>query len=104
MNITTGRLILYIVVMAGVTYMIRMLPLALIKRKIENNFVKSFLYYVPFAVLSAMIIPDIFFSTATIWSAVAGLVVAVVLSLFEKKLITVAVAACITVFIVERIV
>ena len=101
MTVSTGRLLAYIAVMAGVTYLIRMLPITLIKKKINNRFIKSFLYYVPFAVLAAMIIPDILFSTASVWSAVAGLLVAVILSLLGAKLLPVAAAACGTVYVVE---
>ena len=101
MNI--GKILLYVLVMAGVTYLIRMLPLALIKRKIENNFIISFMYYMPFAVLSAMVIPDILYCTDMVLSAVIGLAVAVVLALFEKKLLTVAVFACAAVFVTELV-
>jgi len=96
-----GKILLYVVVMAGVTYLIRMLPLTLIRRKLENQFVISFMYYMPFAVLSAMVIPDIFYCSDMVLSAVIGLAVAVVLSLFEKKLLTVAVFACLAVFVTE---
>jgi len=95
------KILLYVVVMAGVTYLIRMLPLTLIRRKLENQFVISFMYYMPFAVLSAMVIPDIFYCSDMVLSAVIGLAVAVVLSLFEKKLLTVAVFACLAVFVTE---
>lgn len=101
--IDTGTFFLYLAVMAGVTYLIRMLPLVLCKEKIKNKFVISFLYYVPYAVLSAMTIPAIFFSTSYLLSAILGLLAAVILSLFEKKLLTVAIGACCTVFVVEYI-
>ncbi len=94
---------LYLIVMAGVTYLIRMLPLVLCRKKIENRFIRSFLYYIPYAVLSAMTIPAIFYSTGYLLSAVLGLFVAVLLALFEKNLLTVAVGACATVFVVEYI-
>lgn len=97
----TGKLLLYVFVMSGVTYLIRMLPLTLIRRKIENRFVISFMYYMPFAVLSAMVIPDIFYCSDRVLSAVIGLAVAVTLALFEKKLLTVAVFACVSVFVTE---
>lgn len=80
--------------MAGVTYLIRMLPLALFKKKIENVFIQSFLYYVPYAVLGAMTFPAILSSTGSVWSAVAGLVVAILLAFYEKGLLTVALCAC----------
>ncbi len=101
--IRTDVFFLYLLVMAGVTYLIRMLPLVLCRKKIENRFIRSFLYYVPYAVLSAMTIPAIFYSTAHLLSAILGLACAVILSLFEKKLLTVAIGACGTVFIAEYI-
>ena len=82
MNMSIEKFLLYVAVMAGVTYLIRMLPLVIFKKKIQSRFIKSFLFYVPYAVLAAMTIPDIFFSTGNVWSAVAGLVVAVILALF----------------------
>lgn len=91
----------YILIMAGVTYLIRMLPLVIFKRRIESRFIKSFMYYVPFAVLGAMTFPSIFTSTASIYSAIAGTAVAIVLSLREKSLLTVALSACLTVYVVE---
>lgn len=79
--LTTARILMYILVMAGVTYLIRMLPLVLFRKKIESQFVKSFLYYVPYAVLGAMTFPDILSSTASVWSAVAGLAMAIFMSI-----------------------
>ena len=99
----TDDFFLYLIVMAGVTYLIRMLPLVLCRKKIENRFIRSFLYYVPYAVLSAMTIPAIFYSTGCLISAILGLACAVILSLLEKKLLTVAIGACGTVFIVEYV-
>lgn len=94
---------IYLVVMAGVTYLIRMLPLVLCREKIENRFIRSFLYYIPYAVLSAMTVPAIFYSTTYFLSALCGFAVAIVLSFLEKKLLTVAIGACCTVFVVEWI-
>ena len=81
-------------VMAGVTYLIRMVPLAVFRKKLENRRIQSFLYYIPYAVLGAMTFPEILFSTGSVWSAVVGLVIAVILSYFEKGLLTVALSAC----------
>ena len=91
---------LYILVMAGVTYLIRMLPLVLFKREITSPFVKSFLYYVPYACLAAMTFPAILTATA---GGAAGLIVALIVAYREKSLLTVALFACAAVFIVERI-
>lgn len=103
MNMSIEKFLLYVAVMAGVTYLIRMLPLVIFKKKIQSRFIKSFLFYVPYAVLAAMTIPDIFFSTGNVWSAVAGLVVAVILAYFEKGLLTVALCACGGILVVESI-
>ena len=92
-----------ILIMASVTYLIRMLPMVIFRKKIESEFVKSFLYYVPYAVLGAMTFPAIFTSTSSIYSATAGTAVAIILSFREKSLLTVALSACFTVFIVEWI-
>ena len=96
-------LLIYLAVMAGVTYLVRMLPLVIFRKKIENRFIKSFLYYIPYAVLAAMTFPAVFYSTGGIWSALAGLAVALLLAFFEKGLVTVALLSSLAVFIVELI-
>ena len=93
----------YLLVMAGITYLIRMVPLVLIKKKIENKFVLSFLYYMPYAVLSVMTIPAIFYATSSVISAVAGFLAALVLAYFGKSLLKVAAMSCAVVFAVEFI-
>ena len=97
------NLYMYIFVMAAVTYLIRMLPLTLIQKEIKNSFIKSFLYYVPYACLTAMTFPAILYATDSPISAFAGLVVAVIFALKEKSLVTVACFSCIAVFVMERI-
>lgn len=95
---------LYLLTMAGITYLIRMLPLVLIKKKIKNKFVLSFLYYIPYAVLSVMTIPAIFTPTTYVLAAVAGFAVAMLLSYFEKSLVVVAASSCAVVYLVELII
>ncbi len=97
------RLIQCILVMAGVTYLIRVLPLVLFRREIKSPYLKSFLFYIPYACLAAMTFPEILWSADTRAGSVAGFLVAVILALRKKSLITVALAACATVFIVERV-
>ena len=98
------NLYMYIFVMAAVTYLIRMLPLTLIRKEIKNTFIKSFLYYVPYVTLAAMTFPAILTATAGgIISGAAGLIVALIVAYREKSLLTVALFACAAVFIVERI-
>ena len=80
-------LILYIAIMAGVTYLIRVVPFTVFRKKIQNHFLQSFLYYIPYAVLSAMTIP------ANVITAAVGTVVAVLLAYWNLPLIVVALAA-----------
>lgn len=96
--------IIYILVMALVTYLIRMVPFVLCRKKIQSPFLKNMLYYVPYAVLGAMTIPAILYSTSSIISAVVGLAAALVFAFRDKSLITVAAAACIGAFVTELIV
>lgn len=95
---------LYLLVMAGVTYLIRMIPLVLMREKIKSRFVLSFLYYVPYAVLSAMVVPAIFYASGSIISAAVGFVVAVIVALCNKGLVTVASLSCVSVFIAELVI
>lgn len=89
---------------AGITYLIRMLPVVLFHKEIKSTFVRSFLYYVPYAVLTAMTVPAIFFSTAYLVSACVGTAVAVTLALCKRGLLTVAAFSCLAVFICEVII
>ena len=89
----------YLIVMAVVTYLTRMLPLALFRRKIKNVYLRSFLYYVPYAVLAAMTIPGILYATGDMRAAAVGLAMALVLSWFEKSLLTVAMCASAQLFL-----
>ena len=89
----TLRLFLYILVMAGVTYLIRVLPFILFRRPISSRYVRRLLYYLPYCVLAALVIPAVFSSTGDPLSATAGLIVAVILAFFHRSLLTVAVGA-----------
>ena len=91
---TLVRMLPYIIAMAVVTYLIRSLPLLLIKKKITNPFILSFLYYVPYAVLSAMTFPAIFSATGNPVSAGIGLAAAIIVSLIKPNLILVSLSAC----------
>lgn len=97
-------IIIYIAVMAGVTYLIRMIPFAAFRKQIKSRFIKSILYYLPYAVLAAMTVPAIFYSTGNIKSAVVGTAVAVVIAFFEKPLIIVALAAAASGLIADLII
>lgn len=91
-------------IMALVTYIPRALPITIFRKEIKSRFIKSFLYYMPYAVLGAMTFPDIFTSTANKISAIAGTIVALILSYFEKSLVVVAIGACVTVYLCELII
>jgi len=91
----------YLGVCAGVTYLVRALPLVLIKKKITNRFLLSFLHYIPYAVLSVMTVPACFYATGSMASAAAGFAAALLLAYKEKGLLTVAAGAAGAVFAVE---
>lgn len=92
---------LYVLVMALVTYLIRATPFVLFRRRIRSRFVKSLLNYIPYAVLAAMTIPGIFYSTASVFSAVCGFAAAAGLALWGKSLLTVAAGACAAAYLAE---
>ncbi|MBR4073410.1 MAG: AzlD domain-containing protein [Clostridia bacterium] len=92
---------IYLLLMAGVTYLVRMIPLVLVKNKIKNRFILSFLYYVPYTVLSVMTVPAIFYATSHTITAIIGFVVAVAVAFFEKSLVKVAACSCAAVLIAE---
>ena len=79
--------------MAAVTYLIRMLPFTLLRKKIKNRFFRSLMYYMPYAILAAMTIPAIFYSTGSVLTAVIGTGVACMLAYFNLPLIVVSLAA-----------
>lgn len=93
----------YIITMAVVTYLIRMLPLTLFRKKIKNKFILSFLYYVPYTCLTAMTVPAIFSATDSVITASAGFVTAVATGFMKKSLITVAAFSCASVLIAEAV-
>ncbi len=94
---------LYIIVMAVVTFAIRALPLTLIRGEIKSKRIRLFLYFVPYATLSAMTFPAILSATSDIRSAAAGFAVALILAVKRRGLLIVALGACLTVFIVESL-
>ncbi len=100
---TTNVLIAAICIMALVTYLPRVVPLVLFRKKIQNSFLRSFLLYMPYGILAAMIFPAIFFSTDSLISAIAGAVVSLLLAWNRRGLLTVAVGGTLTVYIVQWI-
>lgn len=97
----THSIYLYLAVMAIVTYAIRVLPLTLLRRQIENPFLQSFLYYVPYVTLAAMTFPAIVSATQSPVSGVAALLVGVLVAWLGGGLFPVAAACCLTVYVLE---
>ncbi len=93
----------YILVMAAVTYLIRVLPLTLVRKEMTNEYIRSFLFYVPYVTLAVMIFPAILDATATPWSALAGFAVAILFAYRGASLISVSLLACLAVFVVEMV-
>ena len=92
---------LYILVMAGITYLIRVLPLTLIRRQITNRFIRSFLYYVPYVTLAVMTFPAIMEATASPWAGLAALAAGIAAAWFGRSLLQVSVICCAVVFVIE---
>jgi len=88
-----------ILVMATVTYIIRMIPFVFFRKKIKSRYLLSLLYYIPYAVLSAMTFPYIFYQTGNVWTAIIGCAVALIASICKRSLIVVALLSCLSVFI-----
>ena len=98
-----NRIYLYILVMAGVTYLIRVLPLTLIRKEIKNTYIRSFLYYVPYVTLAVMTFPSILEATRSPVSALAALITGILAALAGGGLLKVSAACCIVVYISERV-
>ena len=95
------KVFLYIGCMAAVTYLIRVLPLTLIRKEIKNKLIRSFLYYVPYVTLAVMTFPAIIQATRSPIAAIVALVAAVIVAFLGKGLFATAITACLSVFIVE---
>lgn len=100
----SGNIVIYIAVMAIVTYLVRMLPAVLIRKKIKSKLVNSFLFYMPYAALSAMTVPAVFYATGSWISAAAGFIAAAGLSLKGRTLTIAALGACVSAFLVNLVI
>ena len=99
----THNIWIYLIIMAVVTYLIRMLPLTLIRKEIKNKTIRSFLYYVPYVTLAVMTFPAILSATGNYWTGLAGFVTALLLAYKGQGLFKVSVFSCIVVYIMELI-
>ena len=95
---------IYIICMAAITFLIRVLPLTLFRKPIKNKVLRSFLYYVPYVTLSVMTFPAIIDATQFPIAGIAAFIIAIVLAYFGKGLFFVSVSSCVTVFILELII
>lgn len=95
--------IIAVCLMALVTYIPRSFPIVVFRKKLKSKFIRSFLYYVPYAVLGAMTFPSILYSTNNMLSATIGMIVALILAYLEKGLMTVATCAVVAVYLVSLI-
>ena len=100
----TWHLVFYILVMSLVTYLLRMIPIVLFRKKIKSPFLNSFFVYMPYTVLGAMTIPAIFSATGHVASAIAGFLAALVVAFKKDSLLLTAVVACVAAFVVELII
>lgn len=98
------RQFMAVILMAVVTYIPRVLPITVVKKKLKSRFLRSFLFYVPFAVLGSMTFPSIIYSTSHVFSATLGMIVAILLAYFNQKLLPVALSAIAVVYVCELIV
>lgn len=102
-TLTFGKFLIYLAVMVTVTYLLRLLPMLFIRKKIENRFIRSVLYYIPYSVIAVMTVPAIFYVSSNVLTGVVAAITALALSYFGKSLITVASASALSAFLVELI-
>lgn len=100
---SSQQLIYAVFAMMGVMLLLKLAPMLFLKKKIQNKFFKSFLAYIPYAVLTSMAFPEVFHSTSSMLSATIGVIAAIMLSYFGKSLIVVALSSTAVVFVVEQI-
>lgn len=86
-----------------ICWLMKIVPFVFFKGKIKNRFLNSFLYYVPFAIMTSMIIPEVFHSTSSVWSALIGVFVSIILGLLEQNILVVSLLSIIAVFVFERL-
>lgn len=101
---SVSKILITVAIMSIITYLVRVIPLLVFRKPIKNKYVSSFLTYLPYGVLTAMIIPDIFTSTAGIISGAIGAIVAIILAYFKRGLVIVALGATAAVYLTELLI
>ena len=99
----TTDYIIYLIAMAVTTYLVRTVPFIIFRKKVDNKFIKSFLYYIPYAVLGTMTFPVIVYSTGSIVSGTIATIVAFVLAYMKKSMVFTAIVACIVAYLTNVI-
>ncbi|MBO6159689.1 MAG: AzlD domain-containing protein [Firmicutes bacterium] len=94
---------LYLLVMAGTTYLVRAIPFVLIRKKIKNRFLNSFLYYIPYTVLAAMTFPAIFYVSSSLPASILGTITALALSFFGQSLLVVAASSALVIYLAQLV-
>ncbi len=94
---------IYILIMAGVSFAIRVLPLTLIRKQIKNTFIRSFLYYVPYVTLAVMTFPAIVQATTSKLAGACALAAGIIAAWFGVSMFKVAVICCVLVFLIELV-
>ena len=103
MSVSFTEFLVYVGIMAGVTYLLRLLPMLFLRKKITNRFIRSVLYYIPYSVLAVMTVPAIFFATPHLITSIAAFTCAIILAYFGHSLLVVASGSAVSVFICELI-
>lgn len=100
----THNVYIYLAIMAGVTFVIRVLPLTLIRKEIKNQFLQSFLYYVPYVTLAVMTFPAILSATQSPLSGALALIIGIIVAWFGASLFSVSLSCCVIVFVSELLI
>lgn len=96
-----SEVLIYILIMAAVTYLIRMLPMVVFRKEIKSRFWRSFLYYVPYCALAVMTFPGILLACDNVWAGVIAMAVALLLAFKKRSMIVVSLVAVAAVFVAE---
>lgn len=101
--LNNSKLLMIFLSLGVLVFCIKILPLLFCKNKIKNKFLQSFLTYVPYVVITSMLIPEVFNATSSVWSATIGIVLGIILAYVGRSLLTVVLSSVTTVFIVEQV-
>lgn len=103
MMLNNSNLLMLFLILGALVFCIKILPLLFCKNKIKNRFLQSFLMYIPYVVITSMLIPEVFSATSSVWSATIAIVIGIILAYIGKSLLTVVLSSVATVFVIEQI-